>query len=561
MKKYSADEVFKIAYDHLQKKEYVKSAGLFENLIKVYPENLSILKNLANCYAYLRNFDKAEACIKKIISIKPNEPFVYQFLASILKDQDKLEEATSIVNEGLKKKLINEKWEIQKNLFFPKIPSSSEEIKIYRKKIEVEIEKILDVNFQKELSYDDDQIIVPPHVDLSYSDWDNLELNKKNVKAFKKLFKILNEDSYSERKIEGKIKIGIISEFFTDHTIGKLYKDLIFSLDTNKFQIFIFHSQKTYPGDVLTEFKKKETEGVLKNKFLPIKLTEKINIIKEFELDVIFYPDIGLSIEFYYLALIRLAKYQFTTFGHPETTGSKSIDYYLISKNCVNKNTQKHYSEKLLLMDYLPMVYSKPIVKKKLSENELKRKNIYSCPQTLFKLHPDFDQIIFDILEKDKKAIVYLIKDRDKVWYKKLIKRFSNNEKYDSKRIIFMDPLNQEDYLLHLGRASVLLDPIYYGAGNSFFESMLFGTPSVTLPTEHIKSRLVLGAYKQMGIKDAPIAVDIPNYVELAVNYANRDDIGVLKSKYRNAAEEKLFDTKKAGVEFNKVILNLFNLN
>tara|TARA_E500000178_G_scaffold27732_1_gene25410 strand:- start:1044 stop:2729 length:1686 start_codon:yes stop_codon:yes gene_type:complete len=561
VKKYSVDEVFKIAYDHLKKKEYVKSASLFENLIKVYPENLSILKNLAHCYAYSRNFDKAEAYIKKIISIKPEEPFVYQFLASILKDQDKVEEATSVVNEGLKKKLVNEKWEIQKNLFFPKIPSSREEIKIYRKKIEVEIEKILNVNFQKELSYDDDQIIVPPHVDLSYSDWDNLELNKKNVKAFKKLFKILNEDSYSERKIEGKIKIGIISEFFTDHTIGKLYKDLIFSLDTNKFQIFIFHSQKTYPGDVLTEFKKKETEGVLKNKFLPIKLTEKIDIIKEFELDVIFYPDIGLSIEFYYLALIRLAKYQFTTFGHPETTGSKSIDYYLISKNCVNKNTQKHYSEKLLLMDYLPMVYSKPIVKKKLSENELKRKNIYSCPQTLFKLHPDFDQIIFDILEKDKKAIVYLIKDRDKVWYKKLIKRFSNNERYDSKRIIFMDPLNQEDYLLHLGRASVLLDPIYYGAGNSFFESMLFGTPSVTLPTEHIKSRLVLGAYKQMEIKDAPIAEDIPNYIELAVNYANRDDIGALKSKYRNAAEEKLFDTKKAGEEFNKVILNLFNLN
>ena len=37
--------------------------------------------------------------------------------------------------------------------------------------------------------YDNDQIIVPPHVDLSYSDWDNLELNKKCVKAFKKLFK------------------------------------------------------------------------------------------------------------------------------------------------------------------------------------------------------------------------------------------------------------------------------------------------------------------------------------------------------------------------------------
>ena len=256
---------------------------------------------------------------------------------------------------------------------------------------------------------------------------------------------------------------------------------------------------------------------------------------------------------------MRLARYQITTFGHPETTGSKSIDYYLISKNCVNKNTQKHYSEKLLLMNYLPMVYPKPIVKKKLSENELQRKNIYSCPQTLFKIHPDFDQIIFDIIEMDKKAIVYLIKDRNKVWYKKLINRLSNNNKYDPTRIIFLDPLNYEDYLLHIGKASVLLDPIYYGAGNSFFESMLFGTPTITFPTDHIKSRLVLGAYKQMEIADPPIAKDIKNYVDLAVHYANRDDIGKLKKIYQKAAEKKLFNTKEAGEEFNRILLNLFN--
>ena len=394
---------------------------------------------------------------------------------------------------------------------------------------------------------------------LIFPDHDNLELNKKNVLAFKKLFKILNNETFSKKKIQEKIKIGVISEFFTDHTIGKLYKDIIFSLDKNKFEVFIFHSQKTNPGEIFNEFKKKEEEGILKNKLLPIKLLEKINFIKNFELDIIFYPDIGLSIEFYYLALMRLARYQITTFGHPETTGSKSIDYYLISKNCVNKNTQKHYSEKLLLMNYLPMVYPKPIVKKKLSENELQRKNIYSCPQTLFKIHPDFDQIIFDIIEMDKKAIVYLIKDRKKVWYKKLINRLSNNDKYDPTKIIFLEPLNYEDYLLHIGKASVLLDPIYYGAGNSFFESMLFGTPTITFPTDHIKSRLVLGAYKQMEISDPPIAKDIKNYVDLAVHYANRDDIGKLKKIYQKAAEKKLFNTKEAGEEFNRILLNLFN--
>ncbi len=560
MNKYLADELYKTAYNHLQKKNYGKSAVLFEKLLKDYPKNLSVLKNLSHCYAFMREFEKAENFIKEIISIKPDEPFAYQFLASILKDQDKIEEATLIVNQGLENGLINEKWEIQKNLFFPKIPTDKNDIIKYRKKIEQEIEKILNESFQKKLDYDNDQIIVPPHVDLSYSDWGNLELNKKSVKAFKKLFKNLNNDSYSKSETKGKIKIGIVSEFFTDHTIGKLYKDLIFSLDKNKFETFIFHSQKTVPGEIFNEFKEKENEGILKNEILPVKLSEKITTIKKFRFDIIFYPDIGLSIEFYYLALIRLAKYQITTFGHPETTGSESIDFYLISKNCVNQNTQKHYSEKLLLMNYLPMVYPKPFTKKKLSEDELNKKNIYSCPQTLFKIHPDFDQIIFKILERDKKGIIYFIKDSNKVWYKKLIKRLSVNKKYDSKKIIFLDPLNYEDYLLHLGRASVLLDPLYYGAGNSFFESMLFGTPTVTFPTDHIKSRLVLGAYKQMEIDYPPIATSIQNYVDLAVSYANKDDISELKNIYKIAAEKKLFETKKAGEEFNKIITDLFNL-
>ena len=89
---------------------------------------------------------------------------------------------------------------------------------------------------------------------------------------------------------------------------------------------------------------------------------------------------------------------------------------------------------------------------------------------------------------------------------------------------------------------------------------MLFGTPTITFPTDHIKSRLVLGAYKQMEIKHPPIATSIKNYVDLAVSYANRDDISALKNTYKAAAEKKLFYTTIAGEEFNKIIIDLFNL-
>ena len=103
MNKYSADELFKIAYSHLQKKDFAKSSQLFEKLLKDYPDNLSLLRNISHAYAFSGAFQKAEESIKKIIKIKPDEPFAYQFLASILKSQDKITEMIKIVNEGLEK--------------------------------------------------------------------------------------------------------------------------------------------------------------------------------------------------------------------------------------------------------------------------------------------------------------------------------------------------------------------------------------------------------------------------------------------------------------------------
>ena len=69
MNKYSADELFKKAYSHLQKKEFGKSTQLFEKLLKEYPDNLSLLRNISHAYAFSGAFQKAEESIKKIIKL------------------------------------------------------------------------------------------------------------------------------------------------------------------------------------------------------------------------------------------------------------------------------------------------------------------------------------------------------------------------------------------------------------------------------------------------------------------------------------------------------------
>ena len=77
-----------------------------------------------------------------------------------------------------------------------------------------------------------------------------------------------------------KIKIGFISEFFTDHTIGKLFKNLIFSLDLKFFDIVIYHSNKTKKGEIFEEFLNENKKG-FKNEILPFKLIDKIKIIEK----------------------------------------------------------------------------------------------------------------------------------------------------------------------------------------------------------------------------------------------------------------------------------------
>ena len=162
----------------------------------------------------------------------------------------------------------------------------------------------------------------------------------------------------------------------------------------------------------------------IKNITVPKNFDKKIELINEQNLDIIFYPEIGMSSEFYFLSYVRLAKTQITSWGHPITTGNNSIDYFLSSKLLETNNAQKRFSEKLVLSEYLPMFFYKPKIYKTLSAEEIVKKNIYFCSQTLIKIHPNFDEIINKILIKDKKATIFFIRDEPEIISNKLFKRF-----------------------------------------------------------------------------------------------------------------------------------------
>ena len=554
----NSETLFKKGVEYLRNGNFNKAENCFEELKNIHPNNKDILNNLLISCFQNKKFQKSEKLIHNMFDLGFKDKNLVEFLLFILKQQDKIEEVIEIISK--EKNEINKKYQLLEKFERPAIPMSKNEIDIIRKNTFEKINKaVADDNLKLNI---DDQYLDPPMFYYTYDNEDNLELSKKLNELFKKTYSELQYKFELKSNDNKKIKIGFVSEFFNNHTIEKLFKGLIFNLDISLFDISVFYLDNG--KGFSEEFFEEEEKNKLKNFQLPKLFKEKIDLILSQNLDIVFYPDIGMSSQLYYLTFLRLGRYQITSWGHPETTGNSNIDYFLSSKLLeINKTeAQKHYSEKLVLCDYLPMYLSKPNIKK-IDDNEIKSNNIYSCPQTLFKLHPDFDEIIFEILKKDKKAKIFFIKDKNQVFYTKIFNRFQKKISQEIDRITFMNPLEKTEYIHHCGRASVLLDPFYFGAGNSFHESMVYGTPTVTMPTKYLRTKIVQGAYEQMQIEKPPVVDNIEDYVSTAIEIANMDQnkLFEMKKYYSECAEKNLFENKEALKSFQNVLIGITKKN
>lgn len=561
MNEIEAKKIFNEAQKNFENFNYEKARELWLKILKFYPENLSLLRNISLTYFNQANFFETENILKKIIKINLKETNALNMLILVLEEQDKIEEAKQFIDIGLNNNLLNDHWKIKKELLIPMIKNDTDEMIKFRSNIDKFIEEIL--NNQNDYNFNiNDHLIKPPQFGLSYDQFDNLEINKKCVTLFRKIYPELNEIYLHKNAPSSKIKLGFISEYFTDHTIGKLFKGIILKIDKKKFEVFVFHSEQTKKGSILNELINAENKGIIKNIFLPKDFKQKQISILDKKLDILFYAEIGLSLQLYFLSYIRLAKYQVTSWGHPETTGNDSIDYFISSKLIESENSNKNFSEKLICSESLPMFYYKPKVKNILDVEKISKINLYSCPQTLFKLHPDFDKIIEGIQKRDKNSIFYFIEDSNKALNNIFINRLKKNIKINIDRIHFLETMNWEEYINHCGRASVLLDPLYFGAGNSFYESMFYGTPTITMPTNYTKSRLVLGAYNQMEISDMkfnPIVKTIDDYVNSAVEIANNRNLIDIKHQFKSKAEIKLYENEKSISDLEYVLNKIVN--
>ena len=142
--------------------------------------------------------------------------------------------------------------------------------------------------------------------------------------------------------------------------------------------------------------------------------------------------------------------------------------------------------------------------------------HVYACPQSLFKLHPDIDELFGGILSADPAAVIVLIRSTYADYVAQLSARFSRALGPRAARIRFIDPLPGLSFLQFLALADVVLDTPHFNGMNTSLEAFSVGTPVITLPGALQRSRHTRAMYLAMGIDDG-IATDAADYVRRAV--------------------------------------------
>ncbi|MDP1555291.1 MAG: hypothetical protein Q8L84_07530, partial [Hyphomonas sp.] len=104
------------------------------------------------------------------------------------------------------------------------------------------------------------------------------------------------------KRPSGKIRVGIVSNYFSHHTVGFLTYGLIWGLDRSRFELVLFRTPNASRDTGTQRFL--EAASCVD---LPDNLEAARAAIAAAELDVLHYPEIGMDHMAYFLAFARLA--------------------------------------------------------------------------------------------------------------------------------------------------------------------------------------------------------------------------------------------------------------
>lgn len=329
----------------------------------------------------------------------------------------------------------------------------------------------------------------------------------------------------------GKLRLGIVSSHIHEHSVWRaLTRGWLQQIDRGRFELHLFYLDNR--TDEQTAFARARADSFASG-IRP--LAAWVEAIHTAQVDALIYPEVGMDPLTVKLASLRLAPTQVVAWGHPETTGLPTIDYFLSAEAFEPPDAQRFYSEQLVRLPRLGCHYQPLAVAAEppdLARLGLAGRKLLLCAGTPYKYLPAHDRVWVEIARELDECKLVFFHHRKQALSQLLAKRL--HDAFRAAGISFEDHVAfipwqpRPAYFGLLERAYLGLDSISFSGFNTAIQALECGLPVVTLDARFMRGRLASGILRSLGLPEL-IASSADQFVALirsiARDPAHRQDL------------------------------------
>jgi protein O-GlcNAc transferase len=326
------------------------------------------------------------------------------------------------------------------------------------------------------------------------------------------------------REPDGRLRIGFVTGYFRQHSIWKLFRGWIENLDRTRFVVTGYMTSAS--DDAQTREARAVCDVFVEGMPGFDALAARIFADRQHAL---IYPEIGMDPISHKLAALRLAPVQCTSWGHPETSGLPTIDWFLTSDLMEPPGEAARYTERVLRLPGLSIDYVPPAVepahidasKYGLREGAMR----FLCCQSIFKYLPQDDELLARVAAVvPDSQFVFLghptAPQLTQRFQARLTKAFSASGASPERQIAVLPSLDLAHYAGLNRVCDLFLDSLRWSGGNTALEAIAQGLPVLTWPGDLMRGRHSAAILTMAGL-DEGIAASPDAYVAKAIAFAN----------------------------------------
>jgi len=267
--------------------------------------------------------------------------------------------------------------------------------------------------------------------------------------------------------------------------------------------------------------------------------------IENNDFQLAYFPDIGMNDESIWLSNIRWAPIQVTSYGHPVSSFSEYIDYFIAGQDSeVHEDLEKNYSERTVL---IPGIGSAPVWPNYKAKFPKKRsdKMIVNCPWGPDKYNWPMFQLLKRIADESRESVEFQLFCSPgvhryqaflpfKVEVGQLLPDVARIHA-DKEYYAYMEESEYADFALNSWP---------FGGYNTVIESLCLHKPMVTMEGEKFYNKACACLLRKVGLGDL-VAQTEDQFVELTLRLLNDPDFLHQKQERLRGLNlrEVLFDT------------------